>query len=129
MGSSSIISVLGFLIVASIMMGVVNKRNNQSYENAYGYQKHVTARDIARNSIQVALREIDTLSVVTASAFPVTGALDGGTFRIDGVIVNTSTIRLTAAGKFSDSTYTIVTTLLRQQIIDPNLFKSPLGIH
>src|SRR5207245_1090716 len=88
------------------------------------------ARDIARNSIQVALREIDTLSKVTASAFPVTGSLDGGTYRVDGTILNDTTLRFAARGTFSDSVYNITATLMRRNLVVPtDAFKGALEIY
>ncbi len=130
MGSNAIISVLGFIIVFSIVNSSINKGNIRSYDNTYGYLKYRTARDISRSSIQITLRKIDTLSTVTSSAFPVTGSLNSGTYTVNGVILNDSMIQLTALGTFSDSVYRIKTTLLRHHIpFDSSVFNGALGIH
>src|SRR6266566_1592855 len=107
MGSNAIISVLGFIIVFSIVTTTLNKRNTQAYENTYGYVDYTIGRDIARNSVQIALRKIDTISTLTNSAFPITGNLEGGTFRVDGVVIpgnlllkTPDTLHLTAKSTF-----------------------------
>ena len=130
MGTNAVISVIGFIVIFAIVTTSLNNQNNRSYESTYGYVKYTTARDVARNSIQIALRKIDTLSVVTSSAFPITGSIDRGTFRVDGSILNDTTIYLTAKSTFSDTTYTIKTTIRRNKIqLPPALYKSPLGLH
>lgn len=129
MGTNAVISVLGFIIVFTLVAGTLNTRNRQSYDNTYGYVKHTTARDIARNSIQITLRKIDTIATVASSCFPVSGSIDGGSFNVDGVILNDTTLRLTARGTFSDSLYMIKTTIRRNQIeLAPGIFNEALGL-
>ncbi len=130
MGSNAIVTVLGFLIVFTIVDLTMNKGNLESYDNTFSYSKHVTSRDIARNSIQVALRKIDTDTALGPGSFPVTGSLNGGTFNVAGTIVNDSTINLVAVGTFMDSNYNIKTTLVRHHIpFDSSYLKAALGIH
>ncbi len=130
MGSNAIISVLGFIIVFTIVTTTLNKRNTQAYENTYAYVNYTVARDIARNSIQIALRKIDTASVLSSSYFPVTGTLESGTFQVDGVILGANSVRLTARGTFGDTNYTIKTRMDRRQLpLPPSLYKGAFGIY
>jgi hypothetical protein len=131
MGSNAIISVLGFIIVFSIVSTTLNKRNSEAYQNAYGYADYTVARDIARNSIQIALRKIDTLSLVKNSDFPISGNLEGGSFQVAGtVLTGDSILKLTATATFSDTSYTIKTTMLRHQMSFPGTsYKGAFGIH
>src|SRR5437016_4663074 len=139
MGSNAIISVLGFIIVFSIVTTTLNKRNTQAYENTYGYVDYTVARDIARNSIQVALRKIDTIALATnlPAAFPVTGNLQGGTFHVDGIVTPgdsvlgiPDTLRLTTHSTFNDTVYTIKTLLTRQYIpLPPAIRRGAFGIY
>ena len=129
MGSNAVISVLGFLVVFSLLTTQLNKRNTYSYDNTYGYVKYTTARDIARNSIQVVLRKIDTLTVVTSSSLSVSGSMDRGSYNVSGVVLNDTTIRLMAIGTFNDTVYTIKTTLVRDTFSFPDrIFKAALGL-
>lgn len=129
MGSNAIISVLGFIIVFSIITTTLNKQNSIGYQNTYGYVNYTVARDIARNSIQIALRKVDTISVLTNSAFPISGNLEDGTFQVDGVVLPGDSLRLTATGRFNDSVYTITTLLSRKQLpLPPTLFNAAFGI-
>ena len=77
MGSNAIFAVLGFIVVFTIVDMSMNKSNLRSYENTYGYVKHSAARDIARNSIQLVLRKIDSTKTITSSDLSVSGSLDG----------------------------------------------------
>jgi len=130
MGSSAIISVLGFIIIFTFATTTINKRNSQSYENTYGYVKYVTSRDIARNAIQVTIRKVDTLATLTSSSFPVTGNLNGGTFTVAGQIINDSTVRLTSQSTFETTTYTIKTLMHRMRLnFEATKLHSALGIH
>jgi hypothetical protein len=130
MGSYSVIAVLGFLIVAAIIMGQITGRNNESYENSYGYFKYTSAKEIAHASIQVALKKIDTLAVVTDAEFPVTGTLSGGSFRVDGVVLAGDTLRLTARGTFQDSTYVVTARLTRGGSMVPGgVRRLTIGFH
>ncbi|MBI1804527.1 MAG: hypothetical protein HY033_12455 [Ignavibacteriae bacterium] len=130
MGSNAVISVLGFIIIFTFATTTINKRNSQSYENTYGYVKYVTSRDIARNAIQVTLRKIDTLTVLSSSSFPVTGSLNGGTFAVNGEIINDSTVRLTSQSTFETTTYTIKTLMHRMHLnFEPSKLKAALGVH
>jgi len=130
MGTNAIFSVLAFIIVFTIVDMSMNKSNLRTYENTYGYVKYKTAREIARNSIQITLRKIDTTSVLTSGDFPVTGNSDGGTFNVAGTIIGTDSLKLVATSVFSDTTYTIRTTLFRKKIpLPPSLYKGAFGIY
>jgi hypothetical protein len=128
-GSNAIISVLGFIIVFSIVSATLNKRNREAYQNTYGYVDYTVSRDISRNAIQIALRKIDTVSVLTNAAFPVAGDLEGGTYRVDGVVLPGDSLRLTSKGTFDDTIYTITTLMSRKQLpLPPSLFDGAFGI-
>jgi hypothetical protein len=128
-GTNAVISVLGFIVVFSLITTTLNKRNTESYDNTYGYFKHTVARDIARNSIQVALRTIDTSNTIP-STFTISGAIDGGTYSVTGTKLSDSTLRLDAQGTFNDSVYRVRSTLLRKDTLFPkSVYRSALGIH
>jgi hypothetical protein len=128
MGQNSIIAVLGLLLIFSIVTRTLNQRTVQGADNTYGYVDYTAARDIARNSIQVALRKIDTLKTVTA--FTIAGNLDGGSYSVAGTIIDSITIRLQATSRFIDSTYAITATLQRKSNIFPSwVISHALGLH
>src|ERR1041385_5468625 len=81
MGNYALIVVLGLAIIFTIINSTLNRRDREAYESTYGHVKYLEARDIARSSIQITFRKIDTMSVVSPSVFPITGNLDGGSYR------------------------------------------------
>lgn len=130
MGTNAVISVIGFIVVFSLITTTLNRRNTESYDNSYSYMKYTTARDIALNSIQITLRKIDTATTITSSYFPVSGSLDAGSFVVDGTIINDSTLRLSSKSTYADTAYRIKTTLARKQIsLPPPLFDAAFGIY
>jgi len=130
MGTNSLIAVLGFAIVAAILMGQITDRTIESYDNTYGYVKYTTAKEIAHSAIQIMLLKIDTLSQVTSAAFPVVGLLSGGSYRVDGSILAGDTLQLTARGKFEDSSYTVTARLVRGGSMVPDgIRRLNLGFH
>src|SRR5260221_3251844 len=130
MGNNAIITVLGLTIIFMIVNSTLNRRDRDAYDNSYGYTKYVSARDIAYSSIQITLRKIDKDSVVTSGDFPVMGNLDGGTYQVDGTVVNDSTLILAAKSIFSDTTYNIKATFIRHQIpLPPTIYKCAFGIY
>ncbi len=127
MGSNAIFSVLALLFVFAIVDMSMNTSNLHSYENTYGYSKYISARDIARNSIQVALRKIDTVKTITSTT--VTGSLGGGSFSVSVTPVNDTTLTLAAISTFYDTTYRIKTKMIRKPVkLPPGLFNSAFGI-
>ena len=128
MGTNALITVIALAIIFTIINTTMNRRDREAYENTYGYEKFITAQDIAHSAIQITLRKIDTVKVVTAGLFPMTGTLDGGSYQVDGVVVNDSTLTLTSNSKFMDSTYKIKTTMIRRQLPLPSM-KGAFGIY
>src|ERR1041385_8953206 len=130
MGNYALIVVLGLAIIFTIINSTLNRRDREAYESTYGHVKYLEARDIARSSIQITFRKIDTMSVVSPSVFPITGNLDGGSYQVDGIIVNDSTLNLTATGSFFDSSHVVKATVIRRSNLFPSfVFNTSLGIH
>ena len=76
--------------------------------------KYIAARDIARAAVNLSLKNRELYS-----GFDITGSLNGGTYSVSSTMINDTTFRLTAVGKFpgqnpayaSDSAYIVTTTL------------------
>ena len=57
MGNNAIITVVGLGIIFLISNTTLNLRDRDAYDNTYGYVEYLAARDIARSSIQITLRD------------------------------------------------------------------------
>ena len=127
MGNSSIITVLGLLVIFGIISANLNQRSLESSTDSYGYVKYCTAKDIARTAIRVTLRRIDTLNVLD-SQFALNGSLFGGTYVIRGT-TRGDTVRLKATAYYIDTSYAINTTLYRTKSNFPSVvFRTALAM-
>ena len=127
MGNSSIISVVGFLMLFGILSMSFNRRNIESVENVAGYARYSLARDIANSAIHITLRKIDTTATLPSS-FTVAGNLHGGTYSVDAT-TSGDTLHMEAVGVVMDSAYTIKATMIRYPKPFPgSAFDSPLGL-
>src|SRR5262245_44447696 len=99
MESNSVIAVIGFIIIFTLLASLITRQNNQSYDNAYGYVKYTTSRDIARNAIEVMLRKIDTLSSIPAT-FNVARNINKETYNVDGTRLTDTSLTLTSRSRF-----------------------------
>lgn len=111
MGNSSIITVLGLLVIFGIISANLNQRSLETSADSYGYVKYCTAKDIARTAVRVTLRRVDTLNALDP-AFTMNGSLFGGTYTVQGTSKG-DTVRLKATSHYIDTSYSISTTLLR----------------
>lgn len=127
MGNSSIISVLGFLMLFGILSMNFNRRNTEAVDNVSGYARYSLARDIANSAIHITLRKVDTTATLPSS-FTVSGNLHGGTYNVNAT-TSGDTLRLEVVGRVMDSAYTIQTTMIRYPKPFPgSAFDSPLGL-
>ena len=118
---------MGFIVLFGIFGANLNSRNVEAVENVAGYTTHILARNIARGAVRITLRKVDTTSVLPSS-FSLSGNLHGGTYTVDAT-ANGDTLTLHAIGHMMDSTYTIVTTMIRYPKPFPgSAFDSPLGL-
>ncbi|HZY09724.1 MAG TPA: hypothetical protein VFF29_01075 [Bacteroidota bacterium] len=107
MGSQSMVTVLGLIVLFSIFNNFLNDKERLCADNTYGYAKYTAARDIARSAIHLALKNMEV-----DGTFPFSGSLDGGTYTVTGVAI-ADTLRMTSTANFSDTVYTISTTMWR----------------
>lgn len=133
MGNNAIISVMALIVIFSIINTNINRQNNQSALNSYGYVRYTAARDIARNSVQITLRKIVTdleSGIPIPSSFSLNGNIDNGSYSVNVTNIDDGEIlRLVSRGKFEDTVYTVRTTLKKNPKPWPqSSFNSALGI-
>lgn len=111
MGNSSVLAILGLLALFSIVNTTLNQKNFEAVDNAAGYAEYTIARDIARSSIHIALRTVDTSAVLPFN-FTLEGVLHSGEYFVEGTSSG-DTLWLNGVGSYNDTLYQIRTTLLR----------------
>ena len=108
MGSQVLIGVLFLVLLFSLINSSLNNRQSYAELQIYGYVKYSASRDIARTAINLSLKNRELYG---PTGFAIAGNLDQGSYTVSSTQINDTTYRLLSTGKFSDTLYTVRTTL------------------